>query len=172
MTKRWPNTGLELRLASEERAAARQYILSKVQIDDKGCWLVSKQQYAVARYYSVKWRGKAFQAHRLSHAAFNGHIPAGSLVLHRCDYGLCVNPAHLYLGDHEQNMRDMVERGRAATGIKPGEQHPRAKLTKGDVRAIRSRRASGESQRALASAFGVTQSAISRICAANRWTSV
>ena len=66
--------------------------------------------------------GKAFvsgqhqRAHRVSYCAHHNIDIAsieGKLVLHSCDNPACVNPAHLRLGSHSDNMRDRSARGRA-----------------------------------------------------------
>lgn len=76
-----------------------------------------------------------YNAHRVSYELANGPIPDGMHVLHKCDNQPCVNPAHLFLGTHTDNMHDMDAKGR-----KPrGERTLRNKLTEADVREIRSR---------------------------------
>jgi hypothetical protein len=46
-----------------------------------------------------------------------------------------VKPAHLELGTHQDNVNDMIERGRKKS--LPGERHPLARLTVEAVREIR-----------------------------------
>ena len=75
-----------------------------------GCWLwlgaLSKNGYGKATV-----NGESHYAHRLSFA-FHVGAPVNSLVLHRCDVRCCVNPIHLWLGTHADNMRDSVLKGR------------------------------------------------------------
>ncbi|MGH7022786.1 MAG: HNH endonuclease signature motif containing protein [Caulobacteraceae bacterium] len=55
-------------------------------------------------------------AHRLAWQLANGPIPAGMLVLHRCDNPRCCNPEHLFLGTAQDNMTDKVRKGRTRNG--------------------------------------------------------
>lgn len=56
-------------------------------------------------------RGKDLKAHRIQ-MVWQGIDIAGRVVRHKCDNGLCVNPAHLEIGTQRDNIHDMMERGR------------------------------------------------------------
>jgi hypothetical protein len=136
-------------------------------------------------YGQVRRRGRTLLAHRLAYELFVGPIPAGLSVLHRCDEPACVNPAHLFLGTHDDNMADMVAKGRQCRGARMsaalhgkargrtrGTQKPNAKLTDERVRAIRAAYAAGETQTSIAARHSVRQSLISRVVRREAWSHV
>lgn len=63
-------------------------------------------------YGSLTVKGERILAHRFVWEITHGPIPDGLLCLHKCDRPPCVNPNHLYIGTHEDNMRDKMERYR------------------------------------------------------------
>lgn len=63
--------------------------------------------------YGVIWEGKfAFAVHRLSFQHYKGEIPEGQVVMHSCDRPPCFNPLHLFAGTQQENIADMVAKGR------------------------------------------------------------
>lgn len=126
-----------------------------------GCWFWDKS-IASHGYALVRLGGRRRRAHRASFEAFRGAIPHGQHVCHRCDVPSCVNPDHLFIGTHLDNMRDKVAKGRQARGSRVhskrrprGEDNHSAKLTANAVREIRGRAARGESYNALGREFRV-----------------
>jgi HNH endonuclease len=78
-------------------------------------------------YGILNWAGRPWLAHRLAWTEAHGVIPSGMNVLHRCDVRPCINPDHLFLGTHADNMRDLREK-----------QRRRARLDHAALEAIRS----------------------------------
>ena len=107
--------------------------ISKVErIPGISCWVWAGMTNATSGYGMLwKVRGKSMQAaHRVSYELHKGPIPEGMLVCHSCDFRLCVNPDHLWLGTDADNMRDMREKGRGSPPpIRYGKDHHCGKKT-------------------------------------------
>lgn len=134
-------------------------------VDTSGdCWLwrASKDKDG---YGHFRVHGQHIRAHRFSYILAHSFIPARLIVCHRCDNPSCVNPSHLLLGTHTDNIADRDAKKRTAKGDRNGY----AKIAAEAIPAIRKRYANGETQTALAIEYGVTQSAISRIIHHETW---
>lgn len=107
-------------------------------------------------------------AHRaMAGLVFGWEVIEGMVVCHHCDNPPCCNPAHLFVGEHVDNVRDMIEKGRQV--YVRGEEHGVSKLTAADVRAIRTDR---RLQREIAEQYGLAQATVSKIKRRQRWAHV
>ena len=102
------------------------------------------------------------RAHRLSYELFNGPIPFGMCVLHKCDVKICTNPEHLFLGTEADNAKDKVAKNRQAKG----ESHGMAKLTEKQVQDIRE---DTRTLREIGKDFGISQTHASAIKSRKVW---
>ena len=125
--------------------------------------------------YGITTRNnKTYRAHRLVYCDYHNidHSDIkGMVVRHTCDNRKCINPEHLVIGTHQDNMDDMKKRNRTAKG----EAHGRAKLSEVDIKTIRDRYIRGSKVHgllAIAKDFGVAFQTVSKIVNRHRWQSV
>jgi hypothetical protein len=115
--------------------------------------------------YGKVWAdGRHVSAHRHSWTLDrdNPPIPDAMQVLHRCDNRRCVLGEHLFLGTHDDNMRDMAAKGRAAAA---GERNGNARLTDAQVAEIRRRYVRRVNGAELAAEFGVSLATVMNVMA-------
>lgn len=102
-----------------KRTAGKRFDPSELQMTEKhlcniepipitGCWLWAGS-WDKHKYGRVSG---TVTAHRFFYAYFNGPITNGLHVLHKCDTPACVNPDHLFLGTHQDNMADKMKKKR------------------------------------------------------------
>jgi hypothetical protein len=93
---------------------------------------------AKGRYGRTLKGASEFMAHRQAYKEAKGEIPKGMCVCHSCDVPLCVNPEHLFLGTHSDNMKDAAKKKRLPHLLnQAGEQNSNSKYTKKFVDEIR-----------------------------------
>lgn len=145
-----------------------------------GCWLwLGRADSCGYGCVDVRRNGKktTTSAHRIAYAAYFGPVPKRACVCHRCDMRLCVNPTHLFLGTHADNMADKVAKGRQARG--PGVVPPANSgtkrlhlLTVDEVLAVRACVANGERYADVALRFNVSLGTIGMIARRVTWRDV
>ena len=137
---------------------------------NSGCWLwvggLGAKAYGSIRSES----GKKIGAHRLSYEMHKGPIPLGMFVRHKCDNPPCVNPDHLEVGTHTDNMCDMYKRQRNRQ--RKGSSHHKAILDEATVAAIKQTLSEGVTGALLAVKYNVSVSTISLIRRGKIWRHV
>lgn len=144
-------------------------VLNKVsRIPFSGCWIFTG---AINDFgYGIVGTGKRGapndRAHRIAYKHFVGEIPKGMFVCHSCDVPSCCNPDHLFLGTNQDNVNDMMKKGRNSKPPRNlhvvGSVHPGAKLNEEQVVEIRSKYLQGSTQQTLANQYGVVRQTISK----------
>lgn len=96
-------------------------LLSKIDKSEGGCWNYTGlpvlnsgyRQFHVSQTPRPERRSIKITAHRLSYMLHNdSDIADGLCVCHSCDNKSCINPDHLWLGTHKDNLYDMYAKGR------------------------------------------------------------
>ena len=155
-------------------------LLAKVTKLSSGCWFWCGTKNG-AGYGTIglgtKEQGKGF-VHRVSYELHKGTIPDEMVVCHKCDCKLCVNPDHLFLGTHQDNIDDAKSKGRMCAGERwknvdrntaIGERHGMAKLTESDAKEILRLFHSGQNKAQIARRFGVSRASIRNIVLGRNW---
>lgn len=122
------------------------------------CWETARDR------MQFSFQNKMMNAHRIAYIIKNGEIPDGLLIRHKCDNSKCINPEHLELGTHLDNMRDRQERGRTTKGV----QHHSAKLN--DEIAMKIYNLKDKvSMSQIARDYGITKQSVSSIWKKKSW---
>lgn len=126
-------------------------------ITENNCWEVTSLASNQDGYYKVQINGKTFLLHRLVYQQENNcFINPSDIIRHKCDNPHCINPEHLEIGSHYDNVQDRNTRNRTAKN----ENHGRAKLTNEQVIEIFNMQGS---QQSIANKYGVSQRLVSLI---------
>jgi DNA-binding XRE family transcriptional regulator len=153
---------------------------------DKGegdtCWqwrgATTKKGYGTYRIID-NGHPRMIGAHCFAFLLAGGTIPSGTEVCHVCDNPACINPSHLWVGTHQENMKDASVKGRIQCGDLHytrrmpektyGSKNSQARLTEAQVRTIRSRAMHGTTHNEMAVQFHVSRPTISMIVEGRTW---
>lgn len=138
-----------------------------------GCWLWTAGMMGGQKRYGGFHTEVGYRtAHRVSWEIHKGKIPIGLCVCHSCDTPLCVNPDHLFLGSHFDNMADCSEKKRNRTSRNVGTNHPLSKLDPYKVRDIRFLESIKFPRKQIAKSYDVTVNAIENVIWGKTWRHV
>lgn len=175
--RRWQRNGDPLagRLSN---ATVEERFWQKVPNRTEGeCWLwEGARNGSGAHRYGSFWAGESYPngsprfigSHRFVWRIVVGEIPDDQEVCHHCDVPHCVNPSHLFLGTHAENMGDCKRKGRAPRRY--GTSNNKSKMTPSQVVEARAAftGAHGETPM-LARRYGISAPAMASILKGEHW---
>ena len=140
----------------------------KIALRTDGCWEWTGTRGRMG-HGTVKFLGENVSTHRLVlEFTLGRELQPSEFACHHCDRGWCVNPAHLYVGTMQTNMRDRDLRGRTARITGADSVH--AVLTQAQVDAIRAKyKPFVCTANMLAAEFGVCRTSIKNILSRKTW---
>lgn len=101
-----------------------------------------------------------YSVHRVAYFLHYKEDPGALQVCHKCDTPYCINPHHLFLGTSQDNMDDMIKKGRKPTG----EKNWNAKLTNEMAKEIRSLYNTGNvALTDIVDQFGISLTSVKRV---------
>lgn len=134
-------------------------------ITETGCWIwmgASSGRYGgfYLPEFPLVGRKGMVSAHKSSLFLHKGLVvdsEKDDCVCHTCDVGFCVNPDHLFIGSHAENMHDMVIKKRSIASKRV--------LTDADIVSARAMRSGGMLVKEIAKFYGIPDSQMSRVTA-------
>ena len=140
-------------------------LFSKCIPNENNCWIWQKAVKKTGNPYGwLSYKGKQTTAHRAAWRETYGEIPKDKCVCHKCDVPQCINPDHLFLGTHSENIQDMWNKKR----------HPKPKinnkLSVQQVSEIKELIKQGLPQWKIAEIYKVVQPTISLINTNKTWS--
>ena len=122
--------------------------------DENGCFNCTSHHFDKGGYARMMHNRKHVSVHRFIYMQMFGEIPKGLIIRHKCDNPPCINPEHLLLGTHKDNMQDKMDRGRHKVA---------RKFNKEQVTLIRNRIKKGDKLKDIASDYKVDPGTISNM---------
>lgn len=137
-------------------------------IKKDGCWdyVGGKSK----RYGSIQYQDKSISLQRASWIIYYGPIPEKMYICHTCDNPICSNPDHLFLGTPQDNVIDMIKKGRNNTP--KGQSVGSSKLSEYDVHTIKKLLKREESLTEIARKYNVSIGTIHDIKYKKTWAHI
>ncbi len=88
-----------------------------IKVSGNDCWLWLGS--TTGGYGQIKVYNKNVLAHRVAAQLAGFQFDSSVDILHTCDNTRCVNPDHLFIGSHAENMHDKTLKGRQSSKLTP-----------------------------------------------------